>query len=306
MQSWYREPSSVTVNGLRLAYHEISPLDGKAAEGSTRDAREGRGQASPLPSTTPLPRGTILLLTGLAAKRYGWYRQIDVFGRYYRTIALDHRDIGDSDEVDQFYKMIDLADDAAGALQVLGVERANVVGISMGGFVSLNLALRHPELVEKLVLVATSAGGSSAVQAGAETLGAINRPLQAERGVEPGEIARRTYSKIMYPGYAETHPEEMENIAQIARYRPQSFASYMRQLQAIATHDVAQQLSCIHAPTLAIHGAADPLVPPANGEYLARHIPGAKLIMYQHAGHVPIIENADQFNRDVLEFLENS
>jgi len=273
----FGQSSFVTVNGRRLAYNEVG-------------------------ANLSRPRGTILLLTGLAAKRYGWYKQLDEFGRFYRTIALDHRDISDSDEVTEFYAITDLADDAAGALHALGVERANVIGISMGGFVSLHLALRHPDLVEKLVLVSTSAGGKTAVQASAETLALLNN---RESGAEPGEIARNTYTRIMGPGYAASHPREMETIVENARYRPQTIASYFRQLQAIAGHDASQQLTRIQIPTLVIHGEVDPLVPPANGQSLAQHIPGAKHITYPGVGHIPIIENAEQFNRDVLAFLDS-
>jgi pimeloyl-ACP methyl ester carboxylesterase len=79
----------------------------------------------------------------------------------------------------------------------------------------------------------------------------------------------------------------------------------MRQLQAALGHDVAQQLDRIQAPTLVIHGDVDPLVPPGNGDYLAQHIKGAQHIVYHNVGHVPIIECPEQFNRDVLAFLEN-
>ena len=71
------------------------------------------------------------------------------------------------------------------------------------------------------------------------------------------------------------------------------------------SHDVTQQLERIQAPTLIIHGDADPLVVPANGEYLAQHIKGAKHIVYSNVGHIPIVENTERFNRDVLAFLES-
>src|SRR5258708_39970745 len=103
-----RELSVGEVGGRKLAYNEVSPSN---------------------------PRGTILLLTGLGAKRYGWYYQLDEFGRYYRTITLDHRDISDSDPYEEPYTIADLADDAAAALRALDVERAHVMGISLGGFV---------------------------------------------------------------------------------------------------------------------------------------------------------------------------
>ncbi len=266
-------PSFVTVNGRRLAYDEVSP---------------------------PNPKGTVLLLTGLASKRLGWYNQLPVFGEVYRTIALDHRDVGDSDPATDPYTTADQADDAAAVLRQLGVEHAYVVGISMGGFVALELALRHPELVQKLVLTGTSAGGSTHVAPGAE-IGALL--VQDRRALEIGELSRRTYTLIMAPGYAEAHPEVMDRIADTARYRPQSPESYMRQLQACLGHNVSDRLEQIQVPTLVVHGEVDPLVPVENGRYLAEHIPGAQLICYPDTGHISIIERADDYNRAVLAFL---
>src|SRR3954452_16771288 len=90
------------------------------------------------------PHGTILLLTGLGAKRLGWYRQLEEFGKYYHTIAIDHRDVGDSDPASGPYTIAELADDAAAVLKALDINQAHVIGISMGGFIALELTLRHP------------------------------------------------------------------------------------------------------------------------------------------------------------------
>ena len=122
-------------------------------------------------------------------------------------------------------------------------------------------------------------------------------------GMEVGERAIRTYSQIMAAEFVAAHPEELERIAETARYRPQSPAAYMRQLRASLAHDVVDALERITAPTLVIHGDLDPLVPPPNGAYLAAHIAGAQYHVYPGVGHIPIIERADEFNRDVLAFL---
>src|SRR5712692_1310887 len=270
-----RTPSFVEVDGRKLAYNEVS---------------------------SPSPRGTILLLTGLGAKRYGWYYQLDEFGRYYRTIALDHRDISDSDPVEEPYTIADLADDAAAALRALGVQRAHVMGLSLGGFVGLQFAIRHPDQLDKLVLISTSAGGATHVNPSQEMLARL-APASREH-IEVGELARRNYAAIMGPGFAENHPQDIDNIVEIARYRPIHAPAYMRQLQALLTHDVVQQLEPIHAPTLVIHGDVDQLFWSTNGDYLAKHIKGAQHIVYHNVGHVPIIECPDQFNSDVLAFLE--
>ena len=270
----FNPPSFVTIDGRKLAYEEISP---------------------------PSPQGTVVLLTGLAAKRQGWYRQMATFGQNYRTIALDHRDVGDSDPYTEPYGIIDQADDAATALTALGVQRAFIVGISMGGFIALELTLRHPEMVEKLVLVSTSAGGHTHVQPAPEMAAMLAAPRDPNRDI--GLMAKERYTLLMAPGFAESHPDLMENIAAIARHNPQSEASYRRQLMACLAHDASQRLGNIHVPTLVVHGDSDPLVPMGNGTYLAEHIPGARLIIYPNTGHISIIERADEFNRDVLDFL---
>ena len=268
-------PSFVEVEGRRLAYDEVSP---------------------------PSPQGTILLLTGLGSKRLGWYRQLPVFGQTYRTIALDHRDTGDSDLATGPYTTADQADDAAGALRALGVEQAHVVGISMGGFIAQELAARHPALVRKLVLTGTSGGGPAHVNPGPEMQALL---VQNREGVERGELARRTYTAIMAPGYLESHPDDQEHIMEAARYQPQSAEAYMRQLQACLGHNMTDpdRLNQLRVPTLVIHGDVDPLVPTANGLYLAAHIPGARLRLYGGVGHIAIVERADEYNRDVLAFL---
>lgn len=270
-----KEPLSVRIAGRKLAYDEARPTNPADA------------------------KGVILLLTGLGSKRLGWAKQLDIFGREYRTIAMDYRDTGDSDAVSESYTVADLADDAAALLSALSIARAHVVGISLGGFTALQFALRHADLLGKLVLVSTSAGGRTHIPPTAE----IAALLTPRPGVEVGERAIQTYSRIMASDFVAAHPEEMERIAETARYRPQAPAAYMRQLQATLGHDVADALHRITAPTLVIYGDLDPLVPPANGAYLARQIIGARHIVYPGAGHIPIVERADDFNRDVLAFL---
>src|SRR5215469_14022534 len=108
-----KEPSFVVVDGRCMAYDEVTPSQ---------------------------PRGTVLLLTGADSYRLAWYKQLDVFGRAYRTIAVDYRDTGDSDPVFEPYTVSDLADDAVFVLDALDVQRAYVIGISLGGYVALQMA----------------------------------------------------------------------------------------------------------------------------------------------------------------------
>jgi 3-oxoadipate enol-lactonase len=268
----FAPPSFVEVAGRRLAYDEVRPAQ---------------------------PKGTIFLLTGLGSKRQGWRNQLPVFGKEYRTLALDFRDVGDSERVDQPYTVADLADDVAGVARALQIPRVHVIGISLGGFVAQNVALRHPDQVEKLILVSTSAGGATHVAAEASILALLT--MQAAVGADAR--ARSVYSRIMSPAYIGTHPEALDQVAAVATHHPFTPETYQRQLVAAIGQDVAAQVGNIVAPTLVIHGDADPLVPPQNGDYLARTIPGAKHIVYHGVGHIPIFECMEAFNRDVLAFL---
>jgi len=263
----------VEVDGRRLAYEEAAPAD---------------------------PPGTVLLLCGIGAKRQGWYRQLPVLGERLRALALDYRDVGDSDAATEPYSIGDIAGDVHGVARELGIERASLAGISMGGFVALELALAHPELVERLVLVGTSAGGATHVSASREVLTAM---MPGDEQVESGEGARRVCSLVAGPGFAERHPEAIEEFVAIARHNPMHVDAYLRQLAACRAHDVADRLGEIAAPTLVIHGDADPLVRIENGRRLADGIPGAELLVYEGVGHIPEVECAERFNADLVAFL---
>jgi pimeloyl-ACP methyl ester carboxylesterase len=266
-------PQFVEIGGRRLAYEEVAPDD---------------------------PQGTVLLLCGIGSKRQGWYKQLPVLGRRFRTLALDYRDVGDSDPAAEQYTILDLADDAYGLAHALGIDRASLIGISMGGFIALELALSHPEFVDRLILVVTSAGGTTHVPTSPDVMRAL-MPTGGE--FETGEGARRVCSLVAGPGFAERHPEAIEEFVEIAQHNPMHVEAYLRQLNACRAHDVVERLSEISAPTLVIHGDADPLVLIENGRHLAANIPGATLVVYEGVGHIPEVECFERFNDDLVSFL---
>lgn len=236
-------PSFVMIDGRRMTYEDVRPA---------------------------APAGTVLLLAGADSNRLIWYRQLDVFGRALRTIALDYRDTGESDPVSDPYTIADLADDGALVLVALGVQRASVVGISLGGYVALQMALRHPALVEKLVLVSTS---ETYIPPSPGLLAQI-QSLQGDPQLEVGERMQRVLALLTAPGYFAHHPDDWDQFAEWARYRPQSQAAADRQMQAALTYDVSGQLDRIQVPTLVVHGELDRRVLPESGRSLAQHITG--------------------------------
>jgi len=244
----------------------------------------------------------LLLIHGLGGSRQGWWKQVEPLSRQYRVIVMDCRDSGNSAPGSKPYTIEEMADDAAGVLKNLNLGPCFVTAISMGSFITLHLAVRHPALVEKLILVSTSAGGATQVNPAPEIAATLIRDPKQDLET----MIRHTYSMIAGPGYMQANPEDLDQIVEYAKATPMSLESYQRQLGAVMSHragGVRDRLGEIHVPTLVIHGAADPLVPYPNGQALAANIPNAKLSTYAGVGHLPPIEAPERFNREVIEFL---
>ncbi|MGO9376112.1 MAG: alpha/beta fold hydrolase [Syntrophobacteraceae bacterium] len=242
----------------------------------------------------------VLLITGLGASRLMWWKQIEIISRKYRLINMDNRDAGDSAPGAGPYTIADMADDAAGLIRNLKCGPAHVIGWSMGGFIAMELSLRHPGLVGKLILVATSAGGQAYIPP-AHEVGVLLLPHEKEN-LET--VIRRVYPSIAAPGYMNSHPEDLDTLVRYFKSKPMTLASYQRQLGATMTWPgMVDRMSRISMPTLVVHGVVDPLVPYGNGLYLSTIIRGAKLLTYTNVGHLPPIEASERFNQDAIEFL---
>ncbi len=244
----------------------------------------------------------LLFLSGLGSSRLGWWKQLEVFARKFRVINMDNRDAGDSALAAGPYTIADMAEDTAGVIRNLALGRTHIIAISMGGMIAQELALRHPEMVDRLVLASTTAGGPTGVRAGPEIAALLMR--SGDESIETR--TRRTFTAIAGQGYMAAHPQDLDHIVKNALAKPMSLESYQRQFGACLAHyaqGTADRLSQIAAPTLVVHGDADPLIPYPNGQVLAQHIPGARLVTFPGVGHLSMIESPEPFNREVLEFL---
>ncbi len=244
----------------------------------------------------------VLFLTGLGGSRFGWWKQVIPFSLKFHVINMDNRDGGDSAVANAPYTIADMAEDTAGVIQNLGLGRTHIIGVSMGGMIAQELTLRHPDLVDKLVLTSTTAGGAGTTPAKPEIQALLMRGAEEDISTR----VRKTYTAIAGPGYMVAHPEDLEHIVQTGVAKPMSLESYQRQLGACGVHlakGTADRLDKITAPTLIIHGDCDPLIPYPNGQYLAAHVPGAQFLTYPGVGHLPMIEAAERYNREVMEFL---
>lgn len=239
----------------------------------------------------------LLLITGLGYAIWSWQRQIPAWSRRFRVIAVDNRGTGRSPKPPGPYSIEQMADDAAEALEG---RRAHVAGFSMGGYIAQTLALRHPQLIERLVLVCTGTGGPGYLPLPDET----RAVWEANATRPPEEFARATMPLSFRPGWPDEHPEEFEALLADRLEHPTPPGAWRAQYAACQDFvDRVTPVEEIAAPTLVAHGGADRIVPYANGVELARRITDARLETFPGAGHLLFLEDAPRFNTVVASFL---
>lgn len=242
----------------------------------------------------------VLMIQGLGGRAADWGSIPAGLAGRFAVITFDNRGTGKSDKPDTEYRLEGMADEAVAVLQAAGHERAHVVGLSMGGMIAQLVALRHPQRVRKLVLISTTAGASHTVPPTPATMAA----LVPDMTQPPEQIVRSATRAIAAPGFADAHPDVLTEIVQTALRAPTPQFVFMRQMSAVMASDRYADLPTIDAPTLVIHGDADPLVPYANAATLVERIRGAQLATLRGCGHLAMWEQPAELTRALLDFLD--
>jgi len=241
----------------------------------------------------------LLLIMGFGGDITAWAFQIPDFAARYRVIAFDNRGVGQSDAPDHPYTTRMMAGDALGLMDALGVDRAHVLGVSMGGMIAQELALARPDRVSSLHLACTFAHPDRYMLA----LNAAWREMRLGLG---REWTLRTLGLWLFSPttYAE-RPEFIEALLQnsLENPYPQSLAGFLRQGEAVAAHDALDRLPAIRCPTLVTVAEDDILVPPRFAREIVAQIPGAELKLVPGAGHAYFLERPDVFNALSLDFI---
>ena len=223
------------------------------------------------------------------------------FANHFRVLTFDQRGSGLSEKPDMDYSIALLADDTAALMDQVGFSAAHILGVSMGGTIAQEIALRHPHKVVSLVLGCTTPGGPKAIRVGGDSFAAAysTRPMSAE---ERGRaLAEAAFSR----GYLAKHPEVISTLVEGRRQRPLDPVALGHRLKAIYMHDAYDRLSQIKCPTLVITGKDDALVPWENSRILAERIPGAELVLLEPAGHCFWLEQHDQSGKAILRFFQS-
>ncbi len=259
----------VTVNGIELHYVEVGSGD------------------------------VVLMIMGFGGDHLAWAFQVPALSGRYRVITFDNRGAGQSSVPDEPYSTRMMAEDAVGLLDALGVERAHVLGASMGGMVAQEVALNHPRRVRSLQLHCTYARPDRYMLALMDAWRAIRAKATPEewlRTVALWLFSPRTYAE---------RPDFIEMVIQtgLANPHPFTLTGFLRQGDAVRGHDVLDRLRTLTCPTLVSVAEDDILVPPRFAREVAAAVPQAELRMIASAGHAYFWERPDIFNTMCLDFL---
>lgn len=252
----------------------------------------------------------VVLIQGLGLSSRFWVDVPESLHRApapYRVLLVDNRGTGQSGRPSRRFSVADMADDVACALDAAGIAHAYVVGISMGGMIAQQVAIRHPRRVLGLVLLATTPGLPHSVIPPVRSLGMLAQLPFASIGGGRERLFREMF-------FASRPPPEGTRLASflMSHWGPlldidrTDARSYFRQFAAVVTHSTGFQLSRITCPTHVVAGADDLIVPARNAEILARRIRGATLELLPGIGHAIPVEDREVVLRAVERVRERA
>ncbi len=262
--------SKVTANGITMNY-------------------EQQGSGEPL-----------VLIPYLAADNACYAFQVADYAQQFTCISVDPRGAGESDKPAGTYSMELFADDVAAFMQAIGVERAHVMGLSLGAAVGMWLAAKYPQRVKSLSLHSSwpkSDPFLKAVVSGWQTIakGLGSVPEMVIQGILPWCLTPELYA---------AKPDYVDQLAAFVRSRPtQPLDAFMRQSNAVIAHDALDQLTRVQAPTQITFGRHDAVTSTRFADTLKNGIKNSELLIFEDCSHAPIYENIADFNAKTLSFL---
>lgn len=251
---------------------------------------EERGSGKPL-----------LLIMGITADLSVWEKHVSYWEKHYRCILFDNRGVGLSDKPEGPYTTAQMADDSAALLEALGIPEAAVVGVSMGGAIALQLAIRHPGSVASLVLMCPWASCDRKTEA------VFRHMMHAKAHLRPEHFSNFVQQLIFHKT---TWDDDAEYEGLIAGQKeaalaetPQPLHGLEGQAHACISHHVVDQLPEIKVPSLVIGGKDDQFIPEWMALEVANGIPDSDIHLYENAGHAFHWEKLEDFNPRVLDWL---
>jgi 3-oxoadipate enol-lactonase len=245
----------------------------------------------------------LVLIMGLGGECGDWFLQARIFKKYYQLITFDNRGVGKSDKPGESYTVKTMADDTVGLIDYLGIDKAHIMGVSLGGMIAQEVAINYPERVRKLILVSTNAGREEKGEHSPELLKAMGLP----EGFSDEDIRSVDMGRVMSSLNAHAFSGGAIKLMAVpfcwVRAKLFGIEGLKGQFEAAMTHSTRDRLHAIKAQTLVIAGTEDRIVPSRSADVLASRIPGARLVKVEGGSHTLVAEKRGRFNREVLDFL---
>lgn len=240
----------------------------------------------------------VLMLMGFGMRGLVWRPQVEELKLHHAVATYDNRGLGQTPFPDGPFSLVDMAEDALEVADSLGWDRFHAVGVSMGGMIAQELAIRHPDRLKSLALLATQPGGPLAVVPPVRSL-----PRLMLIGVAPERFRGRLTHRILYPKGSLDHTTREQRLQRSDDADGVLGLAPIRRLQlaAIRKHDTRDRLKDIQAPTLVIQPALDRLCRPEHSYTLVQGIPRARLLRLPQAGHGLVFHAAPEVNKALLE-----
>lgn len=242
----------------------------------------------------------LVLLEGLGYASWMWSRQVEELAKNFKVIIFDNRGVGHTEKPDTEYSIHLFAKDTAALLKALNIDKAHILGVSMGGFIAQEFAICYPEMVDRLILCCTSFGGPNSIPIPEETLA-----MMMQGGGKDGSIEKARYavSMALNKDTLEKHRDIIDFILVNQLENPQPKHAYQRQLYAGASFNREDDVYSIVADTLVLAGQGDRVVPPENAQLLFEKIPQSKVSIIEESGHLFFMERPDVVNKQIIDFL---
>jgi len=243
------------------------------------------------------------MILGAVQNIFWWHHNlINKLSEKFKVILFDNRGAGRTDKPKIDYSIKLFVDDTVGLMDALKIEKAHVFGHSMGGYIAQELVFNYPEKVGKLILCATSCGGSKQVIGSDHAWGLITRQLKYYKIFE---LVNLLMELLFTEEFIQNNPKADKETYQKIVKKPIPIHAYRRQFTALMSFSAWVKLKRIKSPTLILHGKKDILIPSQNADILADRIPGSKKIIFEDSSHGMHLDNVEKLTQVMLDFLTN-
>jgi pimeloyl-ACP methyl ester carboxylesterase len=256
----------------------------------------------------------LVMINGLGGNLEAWNpRLVEELSKHFKLVLFDNRGVGRTDVSKGEYSMRLFADDTAGLMNALGIPKAHVLGLSMGGMIAQELAIDYPEKVSKLVLCSTCSQPriSQEISKANETI--LSQPMEELTELVlsfpfakdyPVDFVRENPMVVfvLTAEFVKENPDLAKRQLQQGALHPISQEGFRHQYNAVLTLNTRARLQHIKSPTLVLHGRKDRVIPPENGSILAAAIPNAKLVCFEKSAH-GLVEEIEKTTNVIKQFL---